>query len=65
MKKYVAMVVLLAGFASVHAAPATNGATSAAQKEACLRAHVQFMDKPAVKNAQACWHAHAFAMDRQ
>lgn len=28
----------------------------------CFTAHQQMMDKPAVKNMDACWHAHGYQM---
>jgi hypothetical protein len=58
MKKYVSIVLVLAGLASIHAASAADGASRVAKMDACFRAHVQLMEKPALKNVQACWRAH-------
>jgi len=58
MKKYVPIVLLLAGLASIHTASAADAASRAAKMDACFRAHAQLMEKPALKNVQACWRAH-------
>ena len=63
MKKYAAIVVLLAGLASAGAASATSG-PSDAEMERCFKAHAQLMEKPALRTWANCWRVHGYLMDR-
>jgi len=62
MKRYVVTVLLFAGMASAQAASAADMASRAAKMDECFRAHAQLMEKPALKNVQACWRVHGYLM---
>jgi len=46
------------------AALATTSTTDQARMEACFRAHGKLMIKPALMNANDCWRAHNYLMER-
>ena len=65
MNKPVPIVLLLAGLTSADAALAAGESSLAARMAECFRVHHQLMEKPAVQNERACWHAHAYLMERR
>jgi len=62
MKRYVAIGLLFAGLASGQVASAADTASRAAKIDECFRAHAHLMERPALKNVQACWRAHGYLM---
>jgi hypothetical protein len=62
MKRYIAIVLLFAGMASVQVASAADTASRAAKMDECFRKHAHLMERPALKNVQACWRAHGYLM---
>jgi hypothetical protein len=66
MKRFIPLLILIAGVAGAQAAAvSTNPDSLAAKRAACFLKHGQLMEKPALKNERACWYAHAYLMDRQ
>ncbi len=53
--------LLVLGLGGAFAAQAGFRPT-AAQMEACFKAHAALMEKPAVHNREACWRAHGHLM---
>lgn len=59
--------LVLAGIvagAATAAALAATPTTDEARMEACFRAHGKLMMKPALMNANDCWRAHNYLMER-
>jgi hypothetical protein len=63
MKTFAPLIVLLGTLISAHGAvaAAAKGPTDTELK-ACFQAHAQLMEKPALRNQVACWHAHGYPM---
>lgn len=64
MKKPVITVVALGALSTwSYVAFADLDSLPTRSMEECFRAYARLMDKPAVKNVQACWGAHAHRME--
>lgn len=61
MKKPILLSLMLVGLAFGSAAFAVTDA----EMTACLQAHGQLMQKPALRNMIACWRAHGYLMSRR
>lgn len=42
-----------------------SAANRHAHMEKCFREHANLMEKPALRNLNDCWHAHAYLMERR
>jgi hypothetical protein len=64
MKRLLPFFVLIAGIASAQAGSFSTEQSPAAQRAECFLKHGNLMEKPALKNERACWHVHAYLMER-
>jgi hypothetical protein len=63
VKHFISLIIFVTAIATTHVSMATSGSL-AEQRVVCFAMHKNLMDKPALRNAQACWRAHAYLMAR-
>ena len=64
MKKIAVRLLIAVSAILVLPAYAARDPALTARMEACFRAHAKLMDKPALKNIEACLRTHGYRMER-